>query len=192
MVLLLALTAGFLVGDSGNGAPSEYSIVPTYVVSSTKVALPDTTLLDIVVAIELLCPTTSRKVARRYAKIINRESKRYGYDWRLLVAMIMVESSFDSTVVSSEGAVGLMQVRPPTGRYVAEELGMKYSTHLLADPATNIRLGTHYLSIMQKELGSVEGALQAYWLGPTTVRSRDSRRAYVDNVMGYYAKLRRI
>ncbi len=70
-----------------------------------------------------------------YEAIIREQAARNGLDWRLVSAIIRHESNFRPDVVSPAGAIGLMQVRP--GSVPADSL---------ADPGTNIRTGTAYLS----------------------------------------------
>jgi soluble lytic murein transglycosylase len=64
----------------------------------------------------------------------------------LIAAMVNVESGFRTTVRSSAGAVGLMQVLPSTAGAVAHRLGIagKMTETALQDPVTNIRVGTAY------------------------------------------------
>jgi soluble lytic murein transglycosylase len=67
------------------------------------------------------------------------------------------ESSFDIGAVSSSGALGLMQLMPPTARAVAKQLGVAVSLPALTtDPNQNIRLGTAYL---QEVLAQFDGCL---------------------------------
>jgi len=82
----------------------------------------------------------------------------------LIQAVIAQESSGRASVVSSAGAVGLMQIMPATAKEIAAELGV--TEYDLTDPATNVRFGTHYLLKLLKEFGGdVELALTAYHSG---------------------------
>lgn len=73
-----------------------------------------------------------------------------------------------STVTSSKGAVGLMQIEPDTAKGIAKELGLtKYD---IKDPTTNRLMGEYYLaSLMDKYDGDAKLALAAYDAGPTRV-----------------------
>ncbi len=62
-----------------------------------------------------------------------------GWDWKLLAAMIFVESKFDPKAKSWAGAVGMMQLLPET----AIMYGLKESD--LTDPVKNMTGGTKYL-----------------------------------------------
>ncbi len=79
-------------------------------------------------------------------------SQEYKVDPLLTAAVIRVESKFDERAQSKKGAVGLMQIMPATGAWVAEQIGMNnYEPELLYDPRINIQIGTWYLSSLQRE-----------------------------------------
>ncbi|RMA42585.1 lytic transglycosylase domain-containing protein [Rhodophyticola porphyridii] len=83
------------------------------------------------------------------------------------------ESEFDPDVISSAGAVGLMQVMPGTGRGQAGRLGIEFSeARLLSDPAYNAVLGSGYLAYLAEEFGSNPVLLAAaYNAGPSRART---------------------
>jgi soluble lytic murein transglycosylase len=93
-----------------------------------------------------------------------------GVDPYLVAAVINVESGFRETVVSSAGAVGLMQVKPSTARSVARRLGItgKMNATTLSAADTNIRIGTAYLAeLIARYHGNADLALAAYNAGIT-------------------------
>lgn len=51
----------------------------------------------------------------RYDAIVKRAAKKYGWDWRLVSAVIYQESKFNPNQQSWVGAYGLMQFMPSTG-----------------------------------------------------------------------------
>lgn len=73
----------------------------------------------------------------RYEEAIRRASKKYGFDWRLIAAMVYQESHFDPEARSYTGVEGIMQLTQVT----ADELGV--SDRLNAEEA--IRGGVRYL-----------------------------------------------
>lgn len=83
----------------------------------------------------------------------------------LLCAIITHESAntWDPNIVSPAGAMGLMQIMPVTGMFLAksEELEWTSPKDVLFDPVYNIRLGTRYLSSLINRYG-LEGGLAAY------------------------------
>ncbi len=72
-----------------------------------------------------------------YKDFIVRESERYGFDWRLIAAMIYQESHFNPRAKSFAGAHGLMQLTART----AESLDVTDRFH----PENNIIAGIGYL-----------------------------------------------
>lgn len=65
----------------------------------------------------------------------------------LIFSLIRQESLFEGSIVSSAGAVGLMQILPAVGAEIARDYGWppNYIDSDLYKPPINIRLGTHYL-----------------------------------------------
>ena len=61
----------------------------------------------------------------------------------LVISVMRKESSFDPKIDSVVGAVGLMQIVPPTARWVAETIEL--SDYSLTDPEDNIKIGSWYL-----------------------------------------------
>ena len=109
----------------------------------------------------------------RMADAVYTQSKKYGYDPLLLLAVIKVESTFRKNVVSNKGAMGLMQMKPSTGSDLARRSGIgwegKYS---LFDPHYNVELGSLYLLELVHKFGDLKKALIAYNLGETETRRR--------------------
>ena len=69
------------------------------------------------------------------------------FDPAFVLSVIEVESSFRIKVVSSAGAVGLMQVMPATAQVVADRYRIRYTgTRSLTDPFTNVSIGVAYLA----------------------------------------------
>ena len=61
----------------------------------------------------------------------------------LVISVMRKESSFDPEIDSVVGAVGLMQIVPPTASWVAEKLEL--SDYSLTNPEDNIEIGSWYL-----------------------------------------------
>lgn len=92
---------------------------------------------------------------------------RYKVDPRLLAAIVTVETEWDALAVGRHGELGLMQILPETGAFLAKQAGLK--EYSLADSDTNLALGALYLSDLMREYGTVEHALAAYNGGPDAV-----------------------
>jgi len=78
----------------------------------------------------------------KYSPVIKKYAKRYGFDWRLIVAQIMQESKFREHARSPVGARGLMQLMPGTEREISNELDFQY---ILKNPRENIAAGIYHL-----------------------------------------------
>ncbi len=87
---------------------------------------------------------------RRYGDVIHQCAVQYGFDWRLVLAIIRQESRFEAAAESHRGASGLMQIMPVTQREVADRLNLDDS----GLPASNIKIGVYYL---RKIYGMFEG-----------------------------------
>lgn len=61
----------------------------------------------------------------------------------LSISVMRKESTFNPTIDSVVGAVGLMQIVPPTAKWVARQIDM--SEYSLTNPEDNIKIGTWYL-----------------------------------------------
>lgn len=114
------------------------------------------------------------RTRQEYAKEIYKMTLKYNnLDTDLICATITHESAktWEYDITSHVGAMGLMQIMPATGRFLADHEGIEWtnSNDILYNPITNIRLGSRYLSmligkyskVMSREL-AVEAALAAY------------------------------
>ena len=77
-----------------------------------------------------------------YDEMIKAESRRLGWDWKLLAAVIFKESRFSIGAYSRRGATGLMQVMRPTAA--------SFGVTNLFNPQENIKAGTMYLHQIQR------------------------------------------
>ena len=77
-----------------------------------------------------------------FDSLFKEASKRLGWDWRLIAALVFVESEFDPDAQSHLGAYGLMQVIPET----AEQFNV--TDYFQID--SNIHVGISYLQYLDK------------------------------------------
>ncbi len=105
-----------------------------------------------------------------YSAYVEKYAAAYQLPPHLVYAVIHTESSFDSSAVSSAGAVGLMQLMPSTFLWITEDmLGENLPAGMAYDPETNIRYGCYYLSRLYGRYGDYAAALAAYNAGPGRV-----------------------
>ena len=129
--------------------------------------------------------------------LLKDAAQTHGIDYELLQALIATESGFDTFAVSPKGAVGLMQLMPPT----AERYGVKADKKTpiekkLTDPKTNINAGSSYLrDLIQLFPGQLELAVAAYNAGENAVKKYNGippyreTQAYVRRVISLYRQL---
>lgn len=131
--------------------------------------------------------------------LLREASVTHGIDYELLQALIATESGFDTQAVSPKGAVGLMQLIPPTAARYGVKAGKNSPIQkMLTDPRTNIRAGSSYLSdLINMFPGQLELALAAYNAGEGAVQRAGNRipnypetRNYVKTVMQLYNHLK--
>ena len=112
-----------------------------------------------------------RQIERRlesFDPIIARHAARRHLPPELVRAVIRIESGGRPDARSARDAVGLMQIREDTKRYVMDKL--KAPDGDLADPEYNVAVGTGFLRILLDRFGGdVELALAAYNWGPANV-----------------------
>ena len=99
----------------------------------------------------------------KYEQIIKKASERYGFDWRIIAALMYQESQFNPWAKSFTGVKGLMQLTLPT----AQEMDIENRL----DPEQSIMGGVRYLRKLYDLFDSVQGrdrllfALAAYNVG---------------------------
>jgi soluble lytic murein transglycosylase len=113
-----------------------------------------------------------------YREPLEEQAAANGLDPMLVAGLTRQESAFDAEAVSRTGAIGLMQIEPPTGRKLARSLHVGYSHARLHDPEYNLRLGTVYLANLLAAYGTPEAALAAYNAGEDRVVEWTAGQAY--------------
>jgi soluble lytic murein transglycosylase-like protein len=113
---------------------------------------------------------------------LREASARHGVPYRLALSVARTESSLQHRVISSTGAMGVMQLMPDTAR----ELGV-------SDPFSieqNVDGGVRYLQILLTSYrGNVRRALAAYNAGPARIAKRgklsmpDETKTYVSRIL---------
>ncbi len=102
--------------------------------------------------------------------IYEMDLKYDNLDVDLICATITHETAFswNPSVVSPAGALGMMQIMPYVGKILSTNEGLEWTTatEVLFDPVKNIRLGCGYLSSLI-ELYQMDGGLAAYNGGET-------------------------
>lgn len=139
----------------------------------------------------------------KYEDIVAQQAAKYEVEPALVYAVIRTESNFRPGVVSSAGAVGLMQLMPASFTWLQQRAGADsiLPEDALTDPEANITYGVYFLSILLDTYEDERVALAAYnagmgrvdrWLKDASLSSDgktleripiDETSAYVENVL---------
>jgi peptidoglycan lytic transglycosylase len=107
----------------------------------------------------------------RFLEWVKEQTPSDAMDPHLVAAVVREESAYDPKAVSRVGAVGLMQLMPYTGEWVANRVGLTpFNAELLMDGSTNVRLGSWYLQHLVEQFnGNIVLAVASYNAGPEAV-----------------------
>lgn len=84
-----------------------------------------------------------------YAPEIRAAAAEFSLDPAYVASVVLAESSFDAEAVSSAGAIGLMQIMPATGEWIAGKLEDEpFDVQRLYQPEVNLRYGCWYLRFL--------------------------------------------
>ena len=120
-----------------------------------------------------------------YAEYVEIYAEQYDVSEAMVYAVIRSESDFESGAVSSQGAIGLMQILPDTFRWLTDEMLFEHlEDGMIYDPETNIRYGVFYLSYLYDLYGDWQLALAAYNAGPGNVGDWLKNPDYTDGEGG--------
>ena len=121
----------------------------------------------------------------KFSDIITNAALYHNLPPALIAAVIHAESNFNPKAKSYAGAKGLMQINPPTQRFL--RLKNVY------DPKQNIHAGAKYIKYLLKRFGgNLIYAIAAYNAGPGNVSKHKGippfkeTRNYVRKVLSFY------
>lgn len=126
------------------------------------------------------------------AEMVYDESMQYNVDYRLVLAIMKIESNFRYDAISHKGARGLLQVKPSTAKYIAPDAGVKWKgAKTLDEPEKNIKIGVHLFSSLIENFQNINMALHAYHVGPTRLKrilaeKKRPQRRYLSRVLDEY------
>lgn len=131
-------------------------------------------LAMLVFAYAALYPPRARIAAHpvQYEQLVERAALENGLEEAQIYAVILCESSYREQVVSSAGAMGLMQIMPDTGRWIAGKFGEEeiFTDQMLFEPETNIKYGCWFLGWLNGRFeGDLDTVTAAYHAGAGNV-----------------------
>lgn len=102
-----------------------------------------------------------------YAPEIRAAAAEFSLDPAYVASVVLAESNFDAEAVSSAGAIGLMQIMPATGEWIAGKLEDEpFDVQRLYQPEVNLRYGCWYLRfLLDRYDGDMYTASTAYHQG---------------------------
>ncbi|MFH0919391.1 MAG: transglycosylase SLT domain-containing protein [Fibrobacterota bacterium] len=113
---------------------------------------------------------------RYFGEAVVMECRKYGLDPFLVHAVMRQESTYDPSIVSPAGAIGLLQLMPATAANVAQKLHIPFTPDSLFSPFYNIRLGVYHLvELLDQFEGRRELVYCAYNAGPGATREWQKR-----------------
>ncbi|NUN65863.1 transglycosylase SLT domain-containing protein [Pseudanabaena biceps] len=114
-----------------------------------------------------------------YWDLVSQWSRDRQISPALVIGLMRQESRFEAQIKSSSGAIGLMQIMPKTGAWIAEQKRVK--DYNLNSPDDNIKFGTWYLDYTHKRYGNNSMlAVASYNAGPGAVGSWVEGRQITD------------
>ncbi|GIW17984.1 MAG: hypothetical protein KatS3mg064_1141 [Tepidiforma sp.] len=138
-------------------------------------------------------PATASWTRPAVEALLRQAAAEYGIWPPLLLGLAWLESGWNQAMVSSAGAVGIMQIMPATAEWGLEYLAPD-AVNWRTDPADNIRLGTAIFAHMLWQAGyDVETALAFYYQGWWSIEQYgifDETEQYVANVLAIAAGFR--
>jgi soluble lytic murein transglycosylase-like protein/TolA-binding protein len=107
-----------------------------------------------------------------YKELIYKYAEEYKIDPFFVAAMMREESRSDRDIVSSAGAIGLMQIMPATGEDFAKKFNIQdFKTDMLFEPEVNIKVGVWEMkSYMDRFDNNLFIVIGAYNAGPGRMR----------------------
>jgi soluble lytic murein transglycosylase-like protein len=121
--------------------------------------------------------------------LLVRTAQQQGVDPNLVLALAMWESGWNQAMVSSAGAVGMMQVTPGTASWAGPALlHRKVDVHNATD---NAAVGTALLRRYQGDFHDQRLVLAAYYQGEAGTRKSGvypSSKRYVDGILALRAR----
>lgn len=117
-------------------------------------------------------PKKYRSLAAPITETIVTEASKHHLDPYFVMAVIAGESSFNPDARGPVGEIGLMQIRPSTGAWIAKKFRLNWQgTKSLTDPMRNITIGVAYIAYLREKFAR-QGQLYiaAYNMGAANVR----------------------
>lgn len=148
---------------------------------------------------------TFNRMTKEQLKSVTEElwiiSRRLNFDPLLVLALVSVESQGNPSIQGRyrsgkvSGALGLMQIKESTAKFIASEAGVKINNYKdLLKPELNLIVGTHYLVKLIYSYKSLRLGIVAYNIGPGALNIKLRNRVslpkkYYNRILSNYQAL---
>ena len=166
LTLLLSLILFFAINKNATPATSFVTNDPNkkgrselYVLNLDYVIYESTPQKDLVAECIAKRYRLNRAAAQKLVQLAEKAAAPNNLDANLILAIAAIESNFHPLLVSSVGAVGLMQILPSAH---LKELSVYGNENNWLNPEVNMKVGSNILAKFIKQTKSVEGGLATY------------------------------
>jgi len=180
-------SAGYTVrpGDTLSGIAARYGVTTTSLRALNGISNPNRLLAGMQLAVPTgPSATSSPSISSSSARtLIVEYAQKYNVAPSFALGIAWQESGFNQSMVSSTGAVGVMQLEPASGDHVSWLLGRTFNIYDLRD---NVQAGVFWLSrLLTYYNGNERLSAAAYYQGARSLQRRgwfQDTVQYVSNV----------
>ena len=127
---------------------------------------------------------------------IYKASEETKLSWRVISALIMIESSYRADIISGDPSYGLMQLKLPTANYIAQKIGQNpLNEKEILDISKNVEFGSRYLLSQVVNFLSLSEGIMAYNFGGGRLRQLKKQKqtkfesTYLRKIKNHHKKI---
>ncbi|OGO47657.1 MAG: hypothetical protein A2W34_07215 [Chloroflexi bacterium RBG_16_64_32] len=151
-------------GDTLSEIADHFGVPVSAIVDANGLADPNFIVEGQTLKIPVVVSAPARPASPDVEPLLEQVAMEEGLDPGLVKALAYQESGWQQDVVSSTGAVGIMQIQPSTGYWLETDV-FGYDLDIEMSAYDNIKAGVRYLRILLDLTGSVDDASAAYYQG---------------------------
>ena len=151
-------------GDTLSEIADHFGVPVSAIVGANGLADPNFIVEGQTLKIPVVVSAPARPASPDVEPLLEQVAMEEGLDPGLVKALAYQESGWQQDVVSSTGAVGIMQIQPSTGYWLETDV-FGYDLDIEMSAYDNIKAGVRYLRILLDLTGSVDDASAAYYQG---------------------------
>lgn len=168
-------------GDTLSGIAANHGVTVASLLASNRLLNADLIVIGMRIAIPVEMGSTAE--VSGVQSLLAADARYDGIDPALVLAVGWQESGWNEGLISSTGAVGVMQVEPYTNAEIANLTGRRFDLYATAD---NVAAGTYWLGYLLRYYGGNAGlAVAAYYQGSRSISRHglfSDTVQYVNNV----------